>query len=469
MGIRDVVSTLAQLPALLALSKGMQPRPPETKDSIAAQVEDKARRFGSRTAVIFEGRTITWSALNATANKYAHQFKAMGVTRGDTVSLVMENRIEFIAVLVALNKLGAIAALINTNLRGRPLVHCISVTESRMCVFGEELSDALAEIKAELPLEEGRDYAFVRDGGMRGAPNWASDLDAAASDQPADDPPESAETTLGESAMYLFTSGTTGMPKAAVVSNRRYLASAGLSAKAGLKCDENDVLYVCLPLYHGTGLMIGAGAAFTSGATLFVRRKFSASNFLPEVREHGATCLVYIGELCRYLMNTPAKPDDHANPLKNIMGNGLRPDIWLEFKKRYGIERITEFYGASEGNVAFANLFNKDRTIGTTTSEIALVRYDVDEDRMVLDASGHCTAVEQGQPGLLLARISETAVFEGYTNAEATEKKIVRNAFEEGDAWFNSGDLLREIDAGFTLGRKHYQFVDRVGDTFRWK
>jgi|TARA_B100000315_G_scaffold253446_1_gene292254 citronellyl-CoA synthetase len=469
VGLRDFVSTLREVPTLLALKKGMKPRSVEEIDSIAAQVEDKAERFGERTAAIFEGSSVTWSALNHTANRYARQFKATGVGKGDTVSVMMENRIEFLAVMIALSKLGAVAGLINTNLRERPLVHCIAITESKMCVFGEELTEALAQVKSELPLTEGSDYVFVPDSGTHPAPNWATDLVAASADHPADNLPDSRSVALGDSAMYLFTSGTTGLPKAAVVSNRRYLQSAALASQAGLRCSEHDILYICLPLYHGTGLMIGAGSAFTSGAAMFIRRKFSASNFLREVREHQATCLIYIGELCRYLMNTPRQADDHINPLRNIMGNGLRPDIWLEFKNRYGIERISEFYGASEGNAAFANLMNKDQTIGMTTSEIALVRYDVHDDEMALDEAGRCIHVEDGEPGLLLARINEQAVFEGYTNPEATEKKIVRNAFEDGDAWFNSGDLLRVIDAGFTLGYPHYQFIDRIGDTFRWK
>ena len=228
-------------------------------------------------------------------------------------------------------------------------------------------------------------------------------------------------------------------------------------------------LYICLPLYHGTGLLIGCGAAFASGASMFMRRKFSASNFLAEVREHQTTCLIYIGELCRYLVNAKALPDDHKNPLRRMIGNGLRPDVWLPFKQRFGIKRIAEFYGASEGNVAFANLLNKDRTVGMTTAEIALVQYDVDADEIVKDGDGRCIRVEPGEPGLLLGQINEEAVFEGYTNPEATERKVLRDALADGDAWFNTGDLLREVEVGFTLGYPHYQFVDRVGDTFRWK
>jgi len=465
----DVARTLTNLPTLLVLKKSRQPRALDERDCFAAQVARNAEAFGDRVAMIFEGQTFTWAEFNAMSNRYAHAFKNQGLSRGDTVSVIMENRIEFLATIVGLNKIGVVAGLINTNLRGKPLVHCIAVTESKLCVFGEELGDALAEVKAELPLQEGGGYLFAPDAGVAAAPNWAGNLTELAANADSSNPSNTAELTLGDNALYIFTSGTTGLPKAAILSNRRFLASSSLAHRAGLRCTEQDRLYICLPLYHGTGLLIGAGAAFSSGASMFIRRKFSASNFLREVREHQTSCLIYIGEMCRYLMNTPARSDDHKNPLVTIMGNGMRPDVWMNFKNRYGVKRISEFYGASEGNVAFVNLLNKDCTIGMTSAKIALVRYDVDADELVTDAQGRCIEVEPGEPGLLLGHISEEAVFEGYTNKEATEKKIIRNAFDDKDAWFNSGDLIKEIDVGYSLGYPHYQFVDRLGDTFRWK
>lgn len=469
MGLVDTVRTLSNLPTLLTLKKGMAPRPLTDTDCFGAQVARNAEAFGDRTAFIFEGRTVTWSEFNELANRFASTLLASGLGRGDTASVVMENRIEFLATIVALNKIGAVGALINTNLRGRQLAHCITVAKSKKCIYGEELTDAIAEVKGELSLEEGSDYFFVTDKAATPTPNWSRDLLTEAGSAPAENPGLTDQITLGENCLYIYTSGTTGLPKAAVMSNRRFLQSSGLSHKALYRATEQDRFYVCLPLYHATGLMIGVGAAMSSGASTFIRRKFSASNFLPEVREHNTNLLVYIGELCRYLMNTPAKPDDADNPLHTMTGNGLRPDIWMPFKERFGIKRISEFYGASEGNVAFANLLNKDCTVGMTSARVALVKYDVDADELVKGPDGHCIEVAAGEPGLLLGHINEQAVFEGYTDPEATEKKILRNVLEEGDAWFNSGDLMRVVDVGYTLGYDHYQFVDRVGDTFRWK
>ena len=469
MGMIDVVSVLSEMPTLLKLKKGMVPRPASVADCFGARVEANANRFGHRSAIVFEGQEVTWSEFNALANQYAHYLKSQGVQRGDTVSVIMENRIEFLALLVGVNKIGVTAGLINTNLTGKPLIHCITVTNSKKCIFGSEVSGALNEIKAELDLTEGEDYFEIADSGLDPASNWAKDLAEGAAGASVENPEETSLITLGEIALYIFTSGTTGLPKAAVLSNRRYLTSADMAAMAGFKCTEKDRMYICLPLYHGTGLMVGAGAAMVSGASMFIRRKFSASNFLPEVRAHGCTLFVYIGELCRYLSNTEVQTGDHKNPLRSMMGNGMRPDVWLGFKKRFGIKRVAEFYGASEGNVAFANLMNRDCTVGMTSAEVALVEYDVDNDEIVRDAAGHCVLVQAGEPGLLLGKITKDTVFEGYTDPEATEKKIVRSALETDDEWFNSGDLMRTVDVGFTLGYPHYQFVDRIGDTFRWK
>ena len=468
MGIRDVVSTVVQLPALLQLKKAMESRPPEERGSLGELAERNAATFGDRPALVFEGATVTWAEFNARANRFAGTLQGAGLEPGDSLSVMMQNSIDMLALTVAANKLGITASLINNNLTGRSLSHCLTVTQSKKCVFGAEFGEALAGVKGELHLEEGSDYFFTPDKDTP-APNWATDFVALSESQPAGNPANTANRTLGEHAFHIFTSGTTGLPKAAIVSNARCLMGGGASAKGGLRITEEDRLYCCMPLYHGSALIIGFGAVLYSGASMFLRRRFSASSFLADVRENGCTAFLYIGELCRYLMATPEQPDDADNPVRTIMGNGLRPDLWLDFKKRFGIERVAEFYAASEGNVSFANFLNKDCTIGLTANRVAVVEYDVDADEIVRGDDGMCRNVASGEPGLLLGHINPNARFEGYTDAEATERKVVRNAFEEGDAWFNTGDLIREVDAGFTLGYPHYQFVDRVGDTFRWK
>ncbi|MCP4842344.1 MAG: long-chain-acyl-CoA synthetase [Halieaceae bacterium] len=467
MSIRDVVATLAEAPTLLRISKGIKPRSPDSTDCFAARLESTASRLPDNTAVIFEGRTVTWRELNASSNRIASSLKDRGIEHGDTVSLVMENRIEFLTVLIALNKLGAIAALINTNLSGQALSHCITITDSRMCIFGEERLQPIEGVHGLPELAEIECWLFVSDKGELHPPAWSERLDDTSGDD--SNPAQTGRNTIDDTALYIFTSGTTGLPKASIISNRRFLTASALSYLGGIQCTENDCIYLCLPLYHGTGLFLGVGAAFATGASMFIRRKFSASRFIEETRTHNTTCFVYIGELCRYLMNIEPQADDHTCAVSKMMGNGLRPDVWHQFKSRFGIKRVAEFYGSSEGNVAFVNMLNKDCTVGTTTIPLALVGYDVEEDELQRNDAGNLIKVKDGDPGLLLGKITPSTVFEGYTSKDATEKKILRDVFEKGDTWFNTGDLMRTVDVGFAFGLKHYQFVDRVGDTFRWK
>jgi len=466
------IATLGQIPALLKLViKGMKPRSADVADCFGARVEKNAMQFGSQSAIVSEGKEMNWQQFNALANQYADALKAQGLVREDRVCVMLENRIEFLALLVGLNKLGVTAGLLNTNLTGQSLMHCINVVDAKKCIFGGECAAAVEEVQAELALASGSDFLFISDAPNHDAPcpNWALDLDALQAQASDQNPSETGLNTLGQTALYIYTSGTTGLPKAAVMSNRRYLMGADMSGAAGLKTKPGNRIYLCLPLYHATGLLLGVGAALSSGASMYVRRRFSASAFRSDIRDNHCTHMVYIGELCRYLTNIPAEADDANIPLHSMIGNGMRPDIWMSFKQRYGIQRVCEIYGASEGNVAFANLLNKDLTVGMTSIEVALVQYDVDQDEIIRDANGRCVEVSPGEPGLLLGKITPDTVFEGYTDDQATEGKILRNALSEGDAWFNTGDLMRVVDVGYTLGFDHYQFVDRVGDTFRWK
>lgn len=468
MSFSDFASVLGDVPTLLTLKKGMKPRPLDEVDCFGRHVSATAEKYGNEIAVIFGDRSQTWRELNDESCRFAGALANLGVERGDVVSLMMENRPEFISLCIAINKLGAVAALINNNLREKPLQHCITTSDSKLCVFGTELNDAIEGIRASVSLSEDG-FVAVRDSESSVIPDWASDLSALSSNLEPTEPPAQDEVTLRENSFYIFTSGTTGLPKAAVMSNRRFLQMASLSHIAGLRCKQPDRVYLCLPLYHGTGLIIGVGACMLSGASIVLQRRFSSSRFLDDLRQHKVSHLVYVGEMLRYLYNSPEKPDDAQNPLHTMIGNGLRPDIWIDFKRRFGIKRVTEFYGASEGNVAFANILNKECTVGLTASKVALVRYDPESAEVVRDEQGRCSEVEDGEPGLCIGYISPTSAFEGYTDSSATESKVLRDVFEQGDSWFNTGDLLKTVDVGFSLGYKHYQFVDRLGDTFRWR
>ncbi|XOV87510.1 MAG: long-chain-acyl-CoA synthetase [Pseudomonadota bacterium] len=446
-------------------------KPPASDDtgSIALLAEQNAEKYPTGVALICEGETVTWKELNDRANRIARTLLAQGVSKGDCVALFMQNRIEFVVCMLGIGKIGAIAGLINTNLTKHPLTHCINLINSRKCIFGEELTESLNEVREELNLQDGVDYLYVADAGDTPPPNWAVSLDSRDTGVEATNLAETRSVKMGDTAYYIFTSGTTGLPKAAVVSAKRVLPAAGMSADYLMRIKQTDRVYNCLPLYHGTGLMIGLVAAFHAGAATVIRRRLSVSAFWDDIRKYNCTSFVYIGEFIRYLMSAPPHPQDSDNPVRAIVGNGLRPDIWKSFKERFAIERIGEFYGASEGNGGFANVFNKDCTVGLGTAPVKIVKYDVANDEIVRGPDGRCIVMPDGEPGLLLIEVTDKSKFEGYTDASASEKKMVRNVLVDNDLYFNSGDLMKVVDVGFAFGQKHYQFVDRVGDTFRWK
>jgi len=446
-------------------------KPPQDSDigSLPLLVQQNAKQRPLAIALICEDQEITWQGLNERANRVARRLTDIGIVEGDCVSLFMQNRIDFVSCMLGINKIGAVAGMINTNLIKQPLIHCINLIESKKCIFGEELLTPISECLDSLELKAGDDYLFVKDSGQVSAPSWARELDLCDESLIASNPEKVDSITFGDLAMYVFTSGTTGLPKAAVVTNRRIISTGRLSAHYLTKIDETDRMYNCLPLFHGTGMVVGLSAAFMVGASTVIRRRLSISAFWEDIRKYQCTSFVYVGEFIRYLMAAPEKLNDADNPIRSIVGNGLRPDIWDAFKARFSIERIGEFYGGSEGNGGFANIFNRDRTVGCALSPVKLVSYDVASDSIVLDQNGFCIEVEDGVPGLLLIEINDKAKFEGYTNEDASSSKVVRDAFKSGDVYFNSGDLLKTVDVGFALFQKHYQFVDRVGDTFRWK
>ena len=465
------ISTFFSMAKTLYVAKKMSKTLPDENapGSMGYLVQLNAAKYPNKVALLCENEELTWGQFNARANQLAHRLSADGVGMGDVVALMMENRLEFLISLAAIGKVGAIGGLINTNLRDKGLTHCIELINSRKCIMGEECAGAISEIKDQLHLKDGDDYIYITDKGQYPAPDWAVPFDVFGNNESDVNLPVTETVSMKQDGFYIFTSGTTGLPKAAIQTIGKGHRSAVMAQKLLVQCDESVRLYNCLPLYHTTGLTVGFGTVLQVGGTMFIRRKFSASNFIAEVRKHNTNAFVYIGELCRYLLATESQPDDANNPLTVAFGNGLRPDIWMAFKHRYGFERIGELYGASEGNGAFINILNKDMTVGMAPFPLKIVEYDVLEDAPVKDAKGRCIEVAKGAAGLLLFQITKETPFDGYTNKEASEKKIMRNVIEDGDAYFNTGDLIKQVDVGFAFGLPHYQFSDRVGDTFRWK
>ena len=436
---------------------------PHYEISIADFVEDRVAAAPHRLAILFEGRKLTNAELEAAANRVARWASAQGIGRGDVVGLLMENRPEFVITWLGLAKLGAVTALLNTNLRGHPLAHSLDVADAKHLVVGAELGAALATAREHV---KSWPTVWATGGPVAGA----RDLDAELATRSPDAIDREVRRGLkaSDKLFYIYTSGTTGLPKAANVSHLRACMMGGGAAGAQ-ELGLEDRVYVTLPLYHSAGGVMAVGSALMSGGVLVLARKFSASRFWSDCRENEVTSFQYIGELCRYLLNSPEHPDEQRHRVRICIGNGLRPEIWEQFQERFNIPKIIEFYGATEGNVALMNLDGKVGAIGRLprllrgAMGVALIRYDVAKDEHVRGPNGFCIPCKPGEVGEAIGRITAVSRFEGYSNPEATEKKILRNVFKTGDAYFRTGDLMR-LDAD-----DYFYFVDRIGDTFRWK
>ncbi|MEU4319944.1 long-chain-acyl-CoA synthetase [Nocardia fluminea] len=432
-------------PGMLRNARGMLVGPKD-KASIGLYFQRVAHRRPDRLFLRFEGRSYTYRAANGEVNRYAAVLSARGVSRGEVVGVLMTNRPETLFTVLAVLKLGATVGLLNYNQRDQVLAHSIGLLGSVLNVVGEECAEALESLPEPaanvLPAEE---------------------LAESARTAPDSDPAMCERVRAGERAFLIFTSGTTGLPKASVMTHQRWTKSMSGLGGLGVRLRADDALYCCLPLYHNNALTVALSAVLAGEATYVLGRKFSASGFWDEIARERATAFIYIGELCRYLINQPVRPAEKGNRVRLAVGNGLRPELWDEFRRRFGISRVVEFYGSSEAPLAFVNAFGVDRTAGLCPLPYAVVEYDDETGHARRGRDGKLRRVRSGGVGLLLAKVNNRQPFDGYTDEKASESKLVRDGFKKGDCWFDTGDLVR--DQHFW----HIAFVDRLGDTFRWK
>ena len=444
--ITHVPGLLADTPTILrGVITGFGARP-SAKTSIGKVFQERAARHADKLFLKFGDEQITYREANETVNRYAAVLAARGVGHGDVVGIMLRNSPDPVLLMLAAVKCGAISGMLNYHQRGDVLKHSLGLLSATVLVADPDFVDPITESGADTD-------ALVT----------VDEFKRLAETAPTTNPATTAAVLAKDKAFYIFTSGTTGMPKASVMTHYRWLRALAGFGGLGMRLTSNDTLYCCLPLYHNNALTVALSAVLNSGATLALGKSFSASKFWDDVIRYDATAFVYIGEICAYLLNQPAKDTDRKNKVRVIAGNGLRPSIWDEFTERFGIERVCEFYAASEGNTAFVNVLNLDKTTGICPTPVAFVEYDGDTGDPVRDDNGRVRKVKDGEPGLLLSKVSSFQPFDGYTDKKESEKKLVRNAFREGDVWFNTGDLMRSQGFG------HAAFTDRLGDTFRWK
>ncbi|KAI3362334.1 hypothetical protein L3Q82_012230 [Scortum barcoo] len=427
----------------------------------------QAQTIPDKPFVIYGGSAHTYRDIERRSNRFANVFlDRLDLKKGDCVAVLMSNEPDFLCVWFGLAKLGCSVAFLNINIKSKSLLHCFNCCGAKTLIVGSDLVECLDGILSSL-VEDNIQVWTMKSQSEDTQLHTLLDKVDAASDQPV--PAQlRATTSLKSPTLYIFTSGTTGLPKAAVITHLQSLkAAAGFWVFGATK---DDVMYIPLPLYHSAASLIGIGGTIELGATCVLKKKFSASQFWNDCRKHDVTVFQYIGELCRYLCNQPKTELDKVHKVRMGVGNGLRQDVWKEFNHRFGDIKMCEVYGSTEGNLCFMNHIGKIGTVGRSNFfyrllfKYDLVKYDMIKDEPVKDQYGFCQRVEKGQTGLLLSKVSALSPFFGYAGSkQLTEKKLMRNVFVKGDAYFNTGDLMAEDQEGFIC------FRDRVGDTFRWK
>jgi fatty-acyl-CoA synthase len=431
-------------------------------------VEELAEKLGDAPALLSDGECLTYRALAERSARYSRWAIAQELAKGDAVCLLMPNRPEYMAIWLGITRVGGVVALLNTDLVGPVLAHCINIAAPRHLIVDAELAERVAAVRPDLA---GAPKIWVHGAGHDHLPRIDSEIERYGGDTP----PEAAgrAVTVDDRALYIYTSGTTGRSKAANVSHDRVMQWSHWFAGL-MDIRSSDRMYNCLPMFHSVGGVLATGAVLVGGGSVVIREGFSARRFWSDVVGWDCTLFQYIGELCRYLLHTPPHPQETDHRIRIACGNGLRPDVWSAFKERFRIPHILEFYAATEGNVSLVNVEGKPGAIGRIPPFLAhrfpaaLVKYDTDAGAPVRDARGRCVPCAPSEVGEAIGPLPKDGSnvgrrFEGYTNEDASAEKILRDVFAPGDAWFRTGDLMRRDEDGY------FYFVDRIGDTFRWK
>jgi len=466
MGLLQTITRETKyLSGVLRMLRAVKNIDADSNNLICDDLEALCDKHKNNIAFLEDERTLTYQEMETYANRVANWAVAEGCNVGDTVAIFVRNRLEYVAIWFGLTKVGVVPALLNFQLTGTALSHCINISDAKLLIVDHEIKSQWDSAKADVKTDVKVFTAF----GKGEDANFNNAILSTEAHRPARSVRK--DIRASDQCMKMFTSGTTGLPKAAKVTHvRAQNYMRGFAAAA--KTKTTDRMLMVLPMYHATGGLCGVGAALSNGGGVIVRPKFSASNFWDEAVKYDATLFMYVGELCRFLLSTPTHPNETKHKIRWAMGNGLRPEVWPGFVGRFNIPHVVEFYGATEGN---ATLINVDGPIGAvgrapnylkSKFNIDIIRYDIETGTNIRGADGFAIRTDDDENGELIGEIRTDDPrfrFDGYENKDATKKKILRDVFKKGDAWFRTGDLMKRDALGY------YYFIDRVGDTFRWK
>ncbi len=458
--IKQVPQFAKKIPNVLNGLRQAYLRRPSTACGLGWAFEKAVDENPSGIALLYEDQKFSYTELNAWANQIADYFLKQGAKKGDVIAVMVENRPELVATVLGLAKIGVISALVNTSQCRKVLSHSINLVKPFAIVIGEEVQQAVLDVQDDLELANDKFFWFADDESKTTSPKPFTDLAKAIQSCQKSNPSTTNDVTGKDGLFYIYTSGTTGLPKAVTFKNSRWMLAYGTYGHV-LDLNKDDVMYATLPLYHATGMVVCWCGVIAGASTLAIRRKFSKSNFWKDVEKFDASAIGYVGELCRYLLDCEPTPEERNHRVRKMIGNGMRSNIWHEFKERFNIDEVLELYASSEGNVGFSNIFNFENTVGFSPTPYAIIAFDKEKNEPIRDADGFCQKVKKGETGLLIGKITSRSPFDGYTDPEKNKSVIMENVLKSGDKYFNTGDLVRDI------GFRHAQFVDRLGDLAR--
>ncbi|KAL6721840.1 hypothetical protein ACLMJK_000945 [Lecanora helva] len=432
--------------------------------------EEAVSKYPDVEAIWSREGNYTFKEVHDRACQYAAYFLGGGVRPGHTVALCLQNSPEFIFAWLGLWVIGCAPAMINFNLSGEALIHCLKVSGANLLLVDPE-----PKIRDRVEAEKRR---IEKDLGLT-IVELNADLKSSIAAKPAQRPDDSYRSGLAGSfpAAIFYTSGTTGLPKGATFStSRMHMAGCSRATVAAQKKGPGgDRWYICMPMYHGTG-GIHTMTSLMAGVSVAIGKGFSVRNFWRDVHDSQATFFIYVGETARYLLAAPPSPFERDHKIRCMWGNGLRPDVWNRFRERFNVPEVAEFFNSSEGMLSLFIWNRGEYTAACVGHHGAIMRYalkdyfvpveiDHDTNDIVRDPkTGFAKRNPYTKGGEIIVRLTSTEDFPGYwNNPEATKKKFVRDVFEKGDLFYRSGDALRRSDDG------RWFFLDRLGDTYRWK
>lgn len=425
----------------------------------------QARNNPNKPFIIFENQSLTYQDVDKRSNQFANAFRTVGsLKQGDIVALLMFNEPDFICVWLGLCKLGCEVAFLNVNIKAKSLLHCFHSCGAKTLVVGADLVHLVEEVLPDLKKNNVAVWVVDHTSPSEDFSTLLDKVEHMAGETLSDLP----KVDIMSNFLFIFTSGTTGLSKAARVGHLKAIVSMAFFQMCGATSD--DIIYITLPLYHMSASLLGIGGCIHLGATCVLKKKFSASQFWKDCLKHNVTVVQYIGELCRYLLNQSVVPEERVHRVWLAAGSGLRSDVWKEFIKRFGMIKIREGYGLTEASIGFLNYTDEVGPIGRASyfnklsMPFELLRYDPQTYEPVRTDSGRCIRAQMGEAGILVAPLTAMNQFLGYAGNQAqSEKKLLRDVFQAGDIYFNTGDLLLHDHRDFLY------FRDRIGDTYRWK